>query len=209
MKKPSSPTHLPSIASVRSALAAEWRYLRRNFSRSEFEERGTDVRLQVLENGKWVLHSGPSDYDQDHRGYWGASCLSYDRQNLTDLARDLIDQAADQLAEREAFEKSELRNLIDPSHEVQRTDPQRLPNMTFICTIVLRNAVRTTSKVVPVLVAAQDAKTASDRAGHLALRTVWEQPGWAVHSSKISLTEFNAAQIRALLGSVIVEAPCL
>lgn len=65
--------------------------------------------------------------------------------------------------------------------------------------------MRTTSKVVPVLVAAQDAKTALDRAGHLALRTVWEQPGWEVHSSKISLTEFNAEQIRSLLGSVIVE----
>lgn len=108
-------TRLPSIASVRSALAAEWRYLRRSFARSEFEERGedfagTDVRLQVRENGNWALHSGPSDYDQDHRGYWGTSCLSYDRQNPTDPARDLIDQAADQLAEREAFEESELRN---------------------------------------------------------------------------------------------------
>jgi hypothetical protein len=81
--------------------------------------------------------------------------------------------------------------------------------MTFICTIVLRNAVRTTSKVVPVLVASQDAKTALDRAGHLALRTVWEQPGWEVHSRKISLTEFSAEQLGPLLGSVIVEAPCL
>ena len=118
-------THLPSIASVRSALATKWRYLRRNFSRSEFEEHGedfagTDVRLQVLENGKWALHSGPSDYDQDHRGYWGASFLSYDRQNLTDLARDLLDRVADQLAERDAFEKSELRNPIDPESPLTR-----------------------------------------------------------------------------------------
>ena len=96
-------THLPSIASVRSELFANWKYLRRNFDRSEFAGRGEDfagqdVRLQVLENGKWAVHVCPSDYDQDHRGYWGASFLSYDRQNLTDLARDLIDQAAESIA---------------------------------------------------------------------------------------------------------------
>ena len=117
--------HLPSLASVRSALAAEWRYLRRNFARSDLAEHGedfagTDIRLQVLENGKWALHSGPSDYDQDHRGYWGASCLSYDRQNLADLARDMIDQVAEQLAEREALEESELRNFIDPESPLTR-----------------------------------------------------------------------------------------
>lgn len=77
----------------------------------------------------------------------------------------------------------------------------------YLCIVTLNNAVRATSKVVPVLLAADDIVAASDRAGHLALRTVWEQPGWAVHSSKISLTEFNAEQIRALLGSEIVEEP--
>ena len=94
---------LPSIANVRSALFAEWRFLRRNFGRSEFEEKGEDfagqdVRLQVRENGKWAVHVCSPDYDQDHRGYWGASLLSYDRQNLTDLARDLIGQCADAIA---------------------------------------------------------------------------------------------------------------
>ena len=94
---------LPSIANVRAKLFANWRYLRRNFSRSEFEVTGEDfagqdVRLQVLENGDWAVHVCSPDYDQDHRGYWGASCLSYDRQNLTDLAKDLIDQCADAIA---------------------------------------------------------------------------------------------------------------
>ena len=96
-------TRLPSIANVRAKLFANWRYLRRNFSRSEFEVTGEDfagqdVRLQVLENGDWAVHVCSPDYDQDHRGYWGASCISYDRQNLTELARDLIDQCADALA---------------------------------------------------------------------------------------------------------------
>ena len=94
---------LPSIANVRAELVANWKYLRRNFARSEFEERGEDfagqdVRLQVWEDGKWAVHVCLSDYDQDHRGYWGASCLSYDRQNLTELARDLIGQCADAIA---------------------------------------------------------------------------------------------------------------
>ena len=94
---------LPSVANVRSALVANWKYLRRNFDRSEFEQTGEDfagqdVRLQVWDNGKWAVHVCSSDYDLDHRGYWGASLLSYDRQNLTDLARDLIDQCADAIA---------------------------------------------------------------------------------------------------------------
>ena len=94
---------LPSIANVRAALHSSWKYLRRNFARSEFATRGgdfagQDVRLQVLDDGRWAVHVCPSDYDQDHRGYWGASCLSYDRQNLTDLARDLISQCADAIA---------------------------------------------------------------------------------------------------------------
>ena len=97
-------TRLPSIANVRSELFAHWKYLRRNFGRSEFEERGEDfagqdVRLQVWEDGRWAVHVCSPDYDQDHRGYWGASYLSYDRQNLTDLARDLINQCADALAD--------------------------------------------------------------------------------------------------------------
>ena len=96
-------TRLHSIANVRSELAANWKYLRRNFARSEFEERGEDfagqdVRLQVWDDGKWAVHVCSSDFDQDLRGYWGASLLSYDRQNLTELARDLIDQCADAIA---------------------------------------------------------------------------------------------------------------
>ena len=98
-----SKVRLPSIANVRAALRSNWKYLRRSFPRSEFEQpgedfAGQDVRLQVWEDGRWAVHVCLSDYDQDHRGYWGASFLSYDRQNLTELARDLIGQCADALA---------------------------------------------------------------------------------------------------------------
>ena len=98
---------LPSVANVRAALRSNWKYLRRNFDRSEFEQTGEDfagqaVRLQVHGNGNWAVHVCSPDYDLDHRGYWGASLLSYDRQNLTELARDLIDQCADAIATENA-----------------------------------------------------------------------------------------------------------
>lgn len=90
----------PTIPELVRLLKFEWECLRKNHSREELKEKGedfasTDVRLRVF-NGNWYVLTGSSDYDQDHRGAWGASCLSYDRQNLTDLARDLIEQAKDQ-----------------------------------------------------------------------------------------------------------------
>jgi hypothetical protein len=65
-----------------------------------------DVRLQVYEDGLWVVRYGASDYDQDHRGFWGASCLpgvspqtgKVQRCNSYDIARELIEQVRDQYA---------------------------------------------------------------------------------------------------------------
>jgi len=65
-----------------------------------------DVRLQVYEDGAWVIRSGLSDYDQDHHGFWGASCvpgvggrrMRPRRFNATNVARDLIDQAREMQA---------------------------------------------------------------------------------------------------------------
>ena len=96
-------TKFPSIASVRAALALEKRSLRKHFFRDDLLDEegdcaGTDVRLQVYESGSWAIRTGSPDYDQDSRGYWGYAFLSYDRQNLTDIARDLLDQAKDHAA---------------------------------------------------------------------------------------------------------------
>jgi len=59
-----------------------------------------DVRLQVYEDGQWAIRFGLADYDQDHRGFWGASSIDpndeYD--TLTAVAAELIDQAADACA---------------------------------------------------------------------------------------------------------------
>lgn len=95
----------PSIASLRSALINEHKTLRRLWSKSDLldpcdkdQAPGTDLRLQVNASG-WYVHTGSSDYDQDHRGAWGASFLPYRRANLADIARDLIGQAKDQAHE--------------------------------------------------------------------------------------------------------------
>lgn len=60
-----------------------------------------DVRIQVDADGSWSLHTGDSQYDQDHRGHWGASSVSPDDgdSTLEDTARDLIDQALESWSE--------------------------------------------------------------------------------------------------------------
>ena len=60
-----------------------------------------DIRLQVSEDGTWAIRHGDASYDLDHRGYWGASSVpGYGRRfNSRDVARDLIDQCRDMLAD--------------------------------------------------------------------------------------------------------------
>jgi hypothetical protein len=65
-----------------------------------------DVRLQVYPDGKWGVHFGLSDYDQDHHGYWGASCVPgvnakgcETRFDSKAIARDLLNQAREHHAD--------------------------------------------------------------------------------------------------------------
>jgi hypothetical protein len=64
------------------------------------DQDGADVRLQVYEDGGWAIRVGPSDYDLDHRGFWGASWLPRGRFNSLALARDLLEQVRDHMAQR-------------------------------------------------------------------------------------------------------------
>lgn len=65
------------------------------------DEEGIDVRLQVYKDGQWAVRSGSSDYDQDHRGFWGASGVPGSRRsfNSQSVARDLIDQVENMAAQ--------------------------------------------------------------------------------------------------------------
>lgn len=60
-----------------------------------------DVRLQVYEDGQWAIRWGLSDYDQDHRGYWGSSSIEPTSTfgDLLEVAKDLISQAEEQEAQ--------------------------------------------------------------------------------------------------------------
>lgn len=77
------------------------------------EPEGVDVRLQVYPDGAWTIHSGSSDYDQDHRGYWGASSVPGLVNGVAQefdsafVAKDLIDQCAEE-ADMDGAEVTEI-----------------------------------------------------------------------------------------------------
>lgn len=89
---------MPPVSHVRRELRATHTYLKRIGALSA-EHPWCDVRLQVCEDGAWHLRTGPSDYDQDHRGFWGAGALPRGRFDSLSMARGLIGQCADAAAE--------------------------------------------------------------------------------------------------------------
>jgi hypothetical protein len=82
-------------------VATELRAINKQQSAPDGDDGGIDVRLQVYPDGDWAVRWGSSDYDQDHRGYWGASSVPGDNRRFDskDLARDLIDQAKEHFAQ--------------------------------------------------------------------------------------------------------------
>jgi hypothetical protein len=85
----------PKISSVARELRDAKAYI--EAPASDEEAGWMDVRLQVMEDGSWGIHTGDASYDLDHRGHWGASSLSR-RSNCTEVARDLIEQARESYA---------------------------------------------------------------------------------------------------------------
>jgi hypothetical protein len=57
-----------------------------------------EVRLQVTASG-WAVRVGDPQYDTDHSGYWGAGTVA-PKTNCRELARDLVEQAKDDHAQR-------------------------------------------------------------------------------------------------------------
>lgn len=56
-----------------------------------------DVRLQLTPDGQYFYHTGDSQYDVDHRGYWGDGIIAVDDTTieLRELAVDMLDQIED------------------------------------------------------------------------------------------------------------------
>jgi len=90
----------PKLSEIVSEL--KWTNKDVKLSKADAAE-GVDVRLQVMDDGEWILHVGLSDYDQDHRGYWGAAGVPGNgrRFNATAVARDLLEQAKEHHAQGE------------------------------------------------------------------------------------------------------------
>lgn len=86
----------PSIKTIRKELTFKYWSMRcnqrRDFVVSGSDDATMDIRLNVHSDGSWIILSGDSSYDQNHQGYWGASCLSWERQNLEKVAKSLIEQ---------------------------------------------------------------------------------------------------------------------
>jgi hypothetical protein len=59
-----SKTFFPTIKQIASELV----YVKRHYCESG-QDGWVDVRLQVMEGGKWAVRFGDSSYDQDRRGY--------------------------------------------------------------------------------------------------------------------------------------------
>lgn len=79
------------------SVSAVAKVLRTINARVESCDDGCDVRLQVYPDGSWAVRWGLSDYDDDHRGYWGASSVPGGgrRFDSRGVARDVIGQAQD------------------------------------------------------------------------------------------------------------------
>jgi hypothetical protein len=80
--------HFPTIKQVASNL----KYI--NSTIDSTNEDGLDIRLHVWEDESWTIHTGDSQYDTDHRGFWGSSTLmgKCNWLSIRDIARDLLDQ---------------------------------------------------------------------------------------------------------------------
>ncbi len=63
------------------------------------DEPTIDCRLRY-HDGSFSLLTGDSSYDQDHRGYWGVSCVdsNLSANDARNTAIDLLDQVLDDLA---------------------------------------------------------------------------------------------------------------
>ena len=76
-------------------------YLKDHFSSNDLTEPGedfcgTDFRLQVRD-GSWVTHEGDSQYDQDHRGFWGYASVprAVSKKEAREIAIQLLEESSD------------------------------------------------------------------------------------------------------------------
>jgi len=67
---------------------------------SDFEEASIDCRLRY-HKGSFYWLTGSSDYDQDHRGYWGCSCVigKMSKSDAKAVAYNMLEQVIESACE--------------------------------------------------------------------------------------------------------------
>ena len=73
------------------------------------DESYLDIRLQISESdygsdygSEWSIHTGSSDYDQDHRGFWGCSSISGEEstEDIIEIVEDIVEQAEEEYEQK-------------------------------------------------------------------------------------------------------------
>lgn len=92
-----------SVQTLAAQIHDEGAYLKRSFEKKELQDdpsdpdsfAGTDARLQV-HAGSWLLRTGDSSFDQDHRGSWGCSSIPWGCtwKEAREIARELLNDCA-------------------------------------------------------------------------------------------------------------------
>lgn len=70
-----------------------------DFDDDDDDTPSVDCRLRYHDR-TWYIYSGSSDYDQDHRGHWGASGVGPDMsvEDARSVALELIEQVLESIA---------------------------------------------------------------------------------------------------------------
>ncbi len=88
----------PSVTEVKQALQVVKLEAKRLAAQAKEGDNPEDlyieVRLQVYDEGGWQLHTGSTQYDDDHTGFWGNDHVGPD-SDLREIAEGLIEEARD------------------------------------------------------------------------------------------------------------------
>jgi len=92
---------------IASQLESEWLSMIALFTRISLETEdgaGIDVRL-IVEDGYWRLHTGDSQYETSHKGFWGSGFLVYDwdESDIDKLCLTLAEELIEGVLEERAM----------------------------------------------------------------------------------------------------------
>lgn len=84
--------------SIVDKIQAEIDYLVNIWDRLKKEDYCVAIRLQVMPNGSWFIHTGDPSYDPDHRGYWWDTTID-NTSDSDKIADELIEGVIDDCAQ--------------------------------------------------------------------------------------------------------------